>query len=104
MAVQSAVRKAGPVLLEPVMQLQVVTPDQYLGSVLGDLNGRRGRVKSMEVQGETQVVEAEVPLVEMFGYATELRSLSQGRASHSMEFGHYGRMPKAFADAVAKTA
>jgi elongation factor G len=102
MATQSALRKAGSVLLEPVMALQVVTQGQYLGDLLADLGGRRGRIKSMEGDGDTQVVEAEVPLMEMFGYATELRSRSQGRATHTMEFGHYGRVPQSLAETVAK--
>jgi len=93
MAVKNAMRGAAPILLEPVMKLQVVTPGQYLGEVLGDLGGRRGKVKSMEGHGDTQVVEAGVPLEEMFGYATELRSLSQGRATHTMEFGQYEKVP-----------
>ncbi|MEX2430509.1 MAG: elongation factor G [Dehalococcoidia bacterium] len=104
MAIKDAVRKAGPVLLEPVMELQVITPGQYLGDVLGDLNSRRGRIKSMEGQGDTQVVEADVPLVEMFGYATALRSSSQGRAVYSMEFGRYEQAPASAVQAVARTA
>ena len=104
MAVKNALRSAGPVLLEPVMRLQVITPGQYLGDVLADLSSRRGRIKSMEGEGNTQVVEADAPLVEMFGYATDLRSITQGRASHSMEFGHYERVPESMAEAIAKSA
>jgi elongation factor G len=104
MAVKSALRSAGPVLLEPVMELQVVTPGQYLGDILADLSGRRGHIKSLEGQGDTQVVEAEVPLVEMFGYATVLRSSSQGRAIHTMEFGRYDRVPESMTSAIAKSA
>ena len=103
-AVKNAVRNAGPILLEPVMHLQVVTPGQFLGDVIGDLSGRRGRIKSLEGQGDTQVVEAEVPLVEMFGYATDLRSMTQGRATHAMEFGHYERVPESLTLAIAKSA
>ena len=103
MGVKSALRDAGSILLEPVMQLQVITPGQYLGDVLADLSARRGRIKSMEGQGDTQVVEAEVPLVEMFGYATVLRSASQGRATHSMEFGRYEQAPRDIGE-IARSA
>jgi len=104
MALKSALRNAGPVLLEPVMKIQVVTPGEYLGDVLADLSGRRGHIKSMEGHGDTQVVEAEVPLAAMFGYATSIRSLSQGRATHSMEFGQYERVPESIAETVARSA
>jgi elongation factor G len=104
MAVKNAIRKAAPCLLEPVMGLQVVTPGQYLGDILADLGSRRGRVKSLEGEGETQIVEADVPLVEMFGYATVIRSSSQGRATHTMEFGHYDRVPEAMVAVIAKSA
>jgi elongation factor G len=104
MAVKDALRKASPVLLEPVMELQVVTPGAYLGDVLGDLNARRGRIKTMEGVGDTQVVEVDVPLVEMFGYATQLRSMSQGRATYSMEFGRYEEAPQSMVQAVARSA
>ncbi len=104
MALKDALAKASPMLLEPVMEMQVITPGEYLGEVLADLNGRRGRIRSMEGQGGTQVVEADVPLVEMFGYATALRSLTQGRANHSMEFGRYERAPESTAQAAARSA
>jgi elongation factor G len=104
MGIKEALRRAGSVLLEPVMELQVITPGEYLGEVLGDLNARRGRIKSMEGQGDIQVVEADVPLVEMFGYATDLRSGSQGRANFSMEFGRYEQAPAAAAQAIARSA
>jgi elongation factor G len=104
LGVREALRKAGSVLLEPVMELQVVTPGEYLGEVLGDLNARRGRIKQMEGVGDTQVVEADVPLVEMFGYATDLRSSSQGRATFSMEFGRYEQAPSSTVQAVAQSA
>ena len=84
-AVRETVKQAGPVLLEPVMALEVVTPDECMGDVLGDLNSRRGRVRSLEGRGGVQIIQAEVPLAELFGYATGLRSLSKGRASYSME-------------------
>jgi elongation factor G len=95
MALKNALRAAAPVLLEPIMGLQVITPGQYLGDVLGDLGARRGSIKSMEGGGDTQVVEAEVPLAEMFGYATELRSSTQGRATFSMEFSRYEKVSAA---------
>jgi elongation factor G len=104
MAIKEGLHRAGSVLLEPVMELQVITPGQYLGDVLADLNSRRGRIKTMEGQGDTQVVEADVPLVEMFGYATDLRSSSQGRASYSMEFGRYEQAPASTVQAVARSA
>ena len=104
MAIKEALAKAGPILLEPVMDLQVITPGEYLGEVLADLNSRRGRIKSMEGQGDTQVLEADAPLVEMFGYATDLRSVTQGRANYSMEFGRYEKAPDSTVQAVARSA
>jgi elongation factor G len=104
MAIKEGLHRAGSVLLEPVMELQVITPGQYLGDVLADLSSRRGRIKTMEGQGDTQVVEADVPLVEMFGYATDLRSSSQGRATYSMEFGRYEQAPTSTVQAVARSA
>ncbi len=104
MAIKNALTKAGPILLEPVMELQVITPGEYLGEVLADLNSRRGRIKSMEGQGDTQVLEADAPLVEMFGYATDLRSVTQGRANYSMEFGRYEKAPDSTVQAVARSA
>ena len=104
MAIKEALRRAGSVLLEPVMELQIIIPGEYLGEVLGDLNARRGRIKAMVGQGGTQVVEADVPLVEMFGYSTDLRSSSQGRATYSMEFGRYEQAPAAAVQAVARSA
>ncbi|MQF87208.1 MAG: elongation factor G [SAR202 cluster bacterium] len=100
MALKDALRKAGSILLEPVMSIQIVTPGDYLGEILGDLNGRRGRIRSMEAQGDIQSVDADAPLVEMFGYATDLRSASQGRASYSMEFGRYEKAPDSAVEAI----
>ena len=91
---KDAARKAGPVLLEPVMQLEVVTPEEYMGDVIGDLTGRRGKVKNVRNRGEAQVIDGEVPLEQMFGYATDLRSMTQGRAIYTMEFDHYQQVPK----------
>jgi len=98
MAVKEACRKASPVLLEPIMSVEVVTPEDYLGDVMGDLNGRRGRVGEMEARPGVQVVRSFVPLSEMFGYATDLRSKTQGRATFTMQFDHYERVPNSLAE------
>jgi elongation factor G len=95
---------AGPVLLEPVMKVEVVTPEDYMGDVMGDLNRRRGLVQGMEDAAMGKVIRAEVPLAEMFGYATDLRSMSQGRANYSMEFSKYAQAPTTVAEAVIKKA
>lgn len=87
-------KQAAPVLLEPMMKLEVLTPEEFMGSVIGDLNSRRGKILNMTARGTTQVITAEAPLAQMFGYATDLRSMSQGRASYSMEFHHYSAVPK----------
>jgi elongation factor G len=100
MAFKSGVAKANPVLLEPVMKVEVVVPEDYMGDVIGDLNSRRGRVSGMEDRGNAKVISGEVPLANMFGYATDLRSRTQGRASYSMEFGHYEQVPDGVAKAV----
>jgi elongation factor G len=101
MAFKDAMRKASPVLLEPMMAVEVETPEDYMGNVMGDLSGRRGIVHGMEDQiGGIKLIKAEVPLAEMFGYSTTLRSLSQGRATYSMEFKHYSEAPKNVAEAV----
>lgn len=98
MAFQAAAKKARPVLLEPIMEVEVVTPEVYMGDVIGDLNSRRGRIVNMEPRAGFQVVTAHVPLAEMFGYATDLRSVSQGRATYTMQFDHYDEVPKQLAD------
>jgi elongation factor G len=95
-------RNAKPVLLEPVMNVEIVTPDDYMGDVNGDLNRRRGVLQGMDESPAGKVIRAEVPLAEMFGYATDLRSMSQGRATYSMEFGHYNEVPTSVAEAVIK--
>ncbi|MFK8032348.1 MAG: elongation factor G [Gammaproteobacteria bacterium] len=100
LAFGDAARDAGPVLLEPVMQVEVVTPENYLGDVMGDLNRRRGVTQGMEEAPAGRVIRVEVPLAEMFGYATTLRSMSQGRATYSMEFEKYATVPKAAMDAL----
>ncbi len=98
MAFTDAARRAGPTLLEPIMEVEVVTPEEYMGDVLADLNGRRGRIIRMEPRVGFQVVSAHVPLAEMFGYATDLRSRTQGRATYSMQFDHYDEVPKQLSD------
>jgi elongation factor G len=104
MAFKEGCAKAKPVLLEPIMKVEVVTPEDYMGDVMGDLNRRRGLVQGMEEAPSGRIIRAEVPLAEMFGYATDLRSMSQGRATYSMEFGHYSEAPNNVADAVIKKA
>jgi elongation factor G len=100
MAVKEAARQAHPVLLEPIMEVEVVTPADFLGDVIGDLSSRRGKVGGMTQRGDAQVVAADVPLAEMFGYSTTLRSMTQGRAVYSMQFDHYEEVPKNIADAI----
>jgi len=102
MAFDDALAKASPILIEPIMDLEVSMPEEYLGSVINDLNGRRGKVSSMEMRGGAQVVSAVVPLAPMFGYATALRSLTQGRATFTMQFDHLDEVPGGVADDVVK--
>ena len=102
LALKSAAAKAGPVLLEPVMGVEVVVPEEYMGDVIGDLNSRRGRIEGLERRSGSQVVRAFVPLSEMFGYVTNLRSRTQGRGTYSMEFHHYEEVPRHIAEAVIK--
>jgi elongation factor G len=94
--------KAKPVLLEPIMKVEVVTPEDYMGDVMGDLNSRRGLVQGMDDSPAGKQIRAEVPLSEMFGYATDLRSATQGRATYSMEFSKYNEVPASIAEAVSK--
>ena len=101
---KAALRKANPQLLEPMMEVEVVTPDDFLGDVMGDLNSRRGQVEGMEPRGNAQVVRAKVPLAEMFGYATDLRSMTQGRATYSMQFSHYQPVPRDIGTGIAAKA
>jgi elongation factor G len=93
MAFKEAARKAKPILLEPIMKVEVVTPDDYMGDVMGDLSSRRGKLGGMEQRGNSQVINAQVPLSEMFGYATDLRSRTSGRATYTMQFDSYQQMP-----------
>ncbi len=105
MGFKAGARKAKPILLEPVMDVEVITPEEYLGDVMGDLNSRRGRIEGFNARKDAQVIKALVPLSEMFGYATVLRSMTQGRAIYSMQFGHYAEVPKSVAEEIAeKTA
>jgi elongation factor G len=104
MAFRDGALKAKPVLLEPIMKVEVVTPDEYMGDVMGDLNRRRGLPQGMDDSPSGKVIRAEVPLAEMFGYATDLRSMSQGRATYSMEFEKYKAVPQNVADSVLRKA
>jgi elongation factor G len=105
MGFKEACRRAKPTLLEPVMDVEVVTPEEYMGAIVGDLNSRRGRIVSMEARGTSQVIRANVPLGQMFGYATEMRSMTQGRATYTMQFARYEEVPTAIAEEImAKVA
>jgi elongation factor G len=99
-AFREGIPKSGPVLLEPMMRVEVVTPEEYMGDIIGDLNSRRGAVQGMDSRGNAQVINAMVPLANMFGYVNNLRSMSQGRAQYTMTFDHYERVPQAVADEV----
>jgi len=100
MAFKEAARAAKPILLEPIMDVEVVSPAEYLGDVMGDLSSRRGKIGGMTQRAQAQVIKAHVPLSEMFGYSTTLRSMSQGRAVYTMQFAHYEEVPKAKADEI----
>jgi elongation factor G len=100
MAFKEAARRARPVLLEPVMKVEVVVPEEFMGDVLGDLSARRGRIEGLEKRGSTQIIRATVPLAEMFGYATDMRSRTQGRASYTMHFLRYEQTPANIAEEV----
>ena len=104
MAVKEAARQASAVLLEPVMEVEVVTPSDFLGDVIGDLSARRGKIGGMTQRGDAQVVAADVPLAEMFGYSTTLRSMTQGRAVYTMQFDHYEEVPKNIAEQIITKA
>ena len=99
-AFKEGMQKAGPRLLEPIMSVEVVTPEDYMGDIIGDLNSRRGQVGGMDQRGNARVIEAMVPLANMFGYVNTLRSMSQGRAQYTMQFDHYEQVPQAVADEV----
>jgi elongation factor G len=100
MAFRSGAQKATPVLLEPYMKVEVIVPEDYMGDVIGDLNSRRGRIEGMEPRNGAQVIDAFVPLSEMFGYSTDLRSKTQGRGNYSMEISHYDEVPKNISEAI----
>ena len=100
MAFKEATKKAKPVILEPVMSLEIVTPEEYMGDVIGDLNSRRGRILEIEKRGNAQVIKGQAPLAEMFGYATDLRSKTQGRATYTMQFSHYNEVPKGVSEGI----
>jgi elongation factor G len=100
LAFRDAVKSAKPVILEPVMGIEVVTPEEYMGDVIGDLNSRRGRIQHIEKRGKFQVIKGQTPLAEMFGYATDLRSKTQGRATYTMQFSHYDEVPKGVSEGI----
>jgi elongation factor G len=102
MGFKEAAAKAAPVLLEPIMAVEVVTPEEYMGDVIGDLNSRRGRIEGMEANGNVQQIRAQVPLSEMFGYATDLRSRTQGRATYTMQFAQYNEVPATISAEIIK--
>jgi elongation factor G len=104
MAFKEAARKADPVILEPMMSVEVTTPEDYMGEVIGDLNSRRGQIQAMEERSGARVVNALVPLSEMFGYVGDLRSRTQGRASYSMQFDSYAEVPRNVAEEIIKKA
>ena len=99
-AFREGMAKASPVLLEPIMKVECVTPEEYMGDIIGDLNSRRGQVNGMDSRGNVQVINAMVPLANMFGYVNNLRSMSQGRAQYTMIFDHYDQVPQAVAEEV----
>ena len=102
LAFKATKEKCVPTLLEPIMSVEVLVPDEYVGNVIGDLTSRRGRIEGQERRGNTQSIKALVPLSEMFGYATALRSNSQGRANYTMQFSHYDTCPKSIAEEIIK--
>ncbi len=104
LAFQDAATKAKAVLLEPLMEVEVVTPEDFMGDVIGDINSRRGKITHLEPRSGSQVISAFVPLAEMFGYATQLRSMTQGRATYTMQFDHYDEVPRSIADEIIARA
>jgi elongation factor G len=100
MAMRDGLGKASPILLEPIMSLEDVVPEEFVGDVIGNLNGRRGKILGIEVRGGAQVISAHVPLGEMFQYATDLRSMTQGRATYTMQFSHYEPVPAPIAEQI----
>ena len=104
MAFREASRRANPIIMEPIMKVEVITPEEYMGDVIGDLNSRRGRIDGMGQRQDAQVIDAMVPLSEMFGYSTDLRSNTQGRAIYSMQFDHYTEVPKSIAEEISSAS
>ena len=104
LAMKEAMKKAGPILLEPIMKVNVVLPNEFIGEVIGDLNARRGRVMNVELKMSAQLIDAEVPLVEMFGYATSLRSVTQGRATYTMQVSRYAQVPPSISEEIVARA
>ena len=104
LALKEAVRRGKPVVLEPIMEVEVTTPEEFMGDVIGDLNSRRGQIQGMEMRAGAQVIRANVPLSQMFGYATDLRSATQGRAIYSMQFDHYAPVPNSIAEEMMAKA
>ena len=100
MAFKDAMAKADPAIMEPIMKVSVIVPDDYMGDVIGDLNARRGQIQGMEALNGSQRINAFVPLAQMFGYATDLRSKTQGRGQYSMEPSHYAEVPKSIAESI----
>jgi elongation factor G len=104
MGIKEALRKSAPVILEPVMSVEVDTPEEFMGDVMGDLSSRRGHIEGMEPRGNSQIVHGKVPLANMFGYATDLRSRTQGRAAYTMQFKAYEPVPKSIAEEIVAKA
>jgi elongation factor G len=104
MALRDGIKKGKPILLEPIMGLEVVAPEQFLGDIIGDLNSRRGHVGKVDTQGEMYVIYCLIPMAESFGYATALRSLTQGRATHSLEFHNYEQVPTDLQNEIVEKA
>jgi elongation factor G len=100
MAFQEACRKATPIILEPIMKVEAVTPEEFMGEVIGDLNSKRAQIEEMGDRANVKFIKAKVPLAAMFGYATQLRSMTQGRASYSMEFAYYSEVPRNVAEEI----
>ena len=103
MAFKEGCRKAHSIILEPIMKVEITVPEEYMGDVIGDVNGRRGKMEGMEARGGNQVIRAFIPLGEMFGYATDLRSKTQGRGTYSMEPSHYEEVPKSILEGIVAT-
>jgi elongation factor G len=100
LAFKEVSKKADPIILEPIMKVEVTVPEEYMGDVIGNLNSKRGRIESMEDRSGAKIIDALVPLAEMFGYTTQLRSMTQGRGSNSMEFDHYEEVPRNVAEEI----